>query len=462
MTIWSPDLSGVRGPLYRAIAGELAQAIKSGELAAGSRLPTQRELALHLQVSVQTVSQAYAEVERLGLVSGEVGRGTFVLASKATAREPGRVRRGEPLIDLSINQPAYDDLHGERLAAGLEALAKRRDISALVAVRPIAGLDEHRRAGTMWVRRRGVETTPDRVVVTNGVSHGVLVALAALTRPGDRILTEALTDHGTIGVASLLGLRLGGLELDPEGILPEAFEKACEGGDVKVLCITPTLNNPTVAVMSEDRRRRIAEIARRHQVAVIENDIYGELVADGPPALMAYLPEFVCYVTGFSKAVLAGLRTGYVVAPPRLIQPLVRRVRITSWMATPLVADLAREWIEDGTASELVSWQRRALAGRYQVVRRILGDFDVTMHPGAPHAWLNLPGRWRAEAFVAEARLENVAITPADPFAVDRAAAPQAVRISVGAAADLEELAQGLEALAHLLRREPEPFYVSL
>jgi DNA-binding transcriptional MocR family regulator len=129
-------------------------------------------------------------------------------------------------------------------------------------------------------------------------------------------------------------------------------------------------------------------------------------------------------------------------------------------MATPLVAELASRWIADGTADELVQWQRTQLAARHAVLDQVLGDFSYASHPHSLHVWLPLPEVWRGEAFVSEARLKNVAVTPAEAFAVGPNPAPRSIRISVAATRTADQLRQGLTILGDLLRREPEPFYM--
>ena len=402
-------------------------------------------------------------MERRGLVRGEVGRGTFVLPATPDV-EPSFIMdgRSRDLIDLSINRPVYANLHAERARSGLAALASRGDMTSMLVCRPVAGLETHRVAGASWLRRRGLEVQPDQVLICNGAAHGLLVALAALTKPGDLVATEALADHGIIGLTGVLGLRLEGIPIDHEGLVPEALDAACAGGRIKALCTTPTMNNPTGALMSEARRREIAEIARRHELFVVEDDVYGPLVEPAPPPVAALVPERACYVTSFTKTVMSGLRTGYVAAPLALIPRLIRRIRTTSWMATPLLADLASEWINDGTVLELIRWQRAALAERQDLVAEVLDGFAVSAERTALHAWLTLPEPRRAEVFVAEARLRNVAITPSEPFVVDHGPRPAAVRISIGAPHDADQLRRGLEVLNDLLRRDAEPFYLAI
>lgn len=463
MLSWLPDLQRQSGPRYLRIAEAIGRAIERRTLLPGARLPTHRDLAHQLRVSVHTVSQAYAEAERRGLIVGETGRGTFVRLGAGDSESAFILdRRHEDLIDLSTMRAVTGPIHGEHLHAAFSGLAASADYPFMTACRPIAGLDAHRRAGSAWLRRRGLAAAPERVLVCNGAAHALMVTLAMLTRPGDLVVTEALVDHGFIGLASVLKFRLQGLPLDGEGILPEAFEAACATGAVKVLCATPTFSNPTTASMGDRRRRRIAAIARRHGVAIIEDDVFGLLDAHAPAPLSSHLPERSYYITSFTKVLMAGLRVGYLYAPEATIARLTAQLRATSWMATPLTAEMATRWIDDGTADALLAWQREQIAAFQAAARAVLADFEVAAPPGCPFLWLRLPAQWRAEAFVAEARAQNVAVTPAEPFVVGRAADPHCVRICLGGARSLGQVNRAAEVLAGLLRRDPEPALLAL
>jgi DNA-binding transcriptional MocR family regulator len=461
MSNWTPSVDREDRPLYVAIANQIARAMQEGSLPPGARLPTHRDLANRLGISIHTVSQAYAEAERRGLVAGEVGRGTFVRRSTERAEASFIMdRRLDELIDLSINRPIYEDLHVERVQAVLADLARADDLSSMLVCRPIGGIDAHRAAGADWLRRREMRVGPERVVLCNGVMHGMLVALSTLTRPGDRVLTEALTDHGLIGLAEILHFRLEGLPFDDDGLLPGPLDAAFAAGGAKALCITPCQANPTVTTMSSERRREVATIARRHGVPVVENDVYGMLPRRTPPPFWTFLPEQTYHLTSLTKCLMSGLRTGYLVAPERAVPALVRSIRASSWMATPLVAEIAARWIDDGTADELVAWQREQLAARHRTAERLLAGLSFRHHPHSLHLWLTLPEAWRAEELVSEARLRGVAITPAAPFTVSRDASENAVRISLGGAATATGIERGLARLVEVMQRQSEPFYM--
>lgn len=458
MTMWVPDLARHDGPRYQALADAIAEAIACGELKPGQRLPPRRELAHRLAISVNTVSSAYVEAERRGIVVGEVGRGTFVRMARG-GNETSFFMEGRPrdLIDLSICRPCQLDDYVRSLRAALAELAEEGDQSALMACRPIIGLETHRLAAVRWLSGLGVEVTADRVVLTNGVAHGLLVALSGLVEPGSVVATEELTDHGLISLSSILHFRLIGLPTDEGGILPDAFQAACRGGDIRVLVATPTLTNPTCALMPAERRRRIAAIARQHGVAVVEDDVFGPLVEDRPPPLVSFLPDSGYYLTSFTKCAVSGLRTGYLVAPERDTQRMVARVRTTSWMATPLVAEIVSRWILDGRMDQAVARQRQELAARQRLAEAALAGYHHLSHPTGNNVWLHLPPPWRGDNFVAQARSRGVAISPAEPFVVGRSAGPHAVRLSVGAATTRSELAEGLNRIRTLLAHHPEP-----
>ena len=462
MTIWTPDLSSARGssargPLYLAIAQAIAADVASGRLAPGDRLPPHRELAYRLGVTVGTVSRAYAEAERRNMITGEVGRGTYVQGDAVGKTELAIPKREESgLVDLSFNLPASGD-QARRLADALRNLAGSAALSSLLDYQPSAGMPAHRAAGARWVSRWGLDASPEAVVVTNGAQHGMMVVISAIARPGDLVLCESLTFPGMKALANLMNLRLQGLAMDQEGIVPEAFEAACRKGAPKALYCMPTLQNPTTACMSEARREAIAEIALRHGVAIIEDDVYGFLPEKRPSLLTALAPERFFLVISVSKSIAPGLRVGYVHAPRGMVERVAGAVRASTWMATPLSAAIATLWIEDGTADELASFQRREAAARQKIARRVLGRFDIQSRPASMHLWLRLPEPWRAEQFAAQSRSRGTAVMPAEVFVVGRAPPPHAVRVCLAAVHDHDRLERGLSLLVDVLDRGPDP-----
>ena len=458
MTNWHPDLQAARGPIYRAIADALASDIRAGRLPVGTRLPTHRDLAWHLKVTVGTITRAYAEAERRGLISGEVGRGTYVRPANmvnpiTVSLEP----RSDDFIDLGLNRPQTGE-EPALVAKGLRAIAESAELEALLQYQPHAGRTIDRRAGARWIKRAGLATTPEQVLVTQSGQNAVTSVLSAMTQPGDTVAVESLTYPGIRSAASLLSLRLAPVAMDGEGMLPDGFSALCRGGNVKALYTLPTLHNPTATILSEERRRAVAETARKHGVALVEDDVYGFLLAKSPKPLAAFAPERGYYITSTSKSLAPGLRIGYVHAPADMVERVAAALRATVYMATPLMAALATRWIEDGTADRLVQQKRARVAERQALVRKLLADVHLSGDEAAAHLLLWLPEGWRAEAFEAAARRQRVGITAATAFWLGRNAPPNAVRICLGTPHTTGEVELGVERIAALLARPPEAY----
>lgn len=455
--MWSPALPADAEPKYQALVDALLRDVESGTLPPGTRLPPQRELAERLGVAIGTVGRAYAIAEQRGLVSGEVGRGTFVRGPEPGA-DPGTVEEEDPdLIDLSRSRLVRDPRVGSA-GALLQSLARRPDLDRLLDFyQPAPGMARHREAGARWMARSGLAVPPERVVVTSGAQHGAATVLASLTRPGDLVLTEHVTYTGVKAIASLLHLQLRGLPLDGDGIIPEAFEAACREAPPRALYCTPTLHNPTGRTTPFGRRRALIEIAERYDVALVEDDVYGFLPDEPIPPLTALAPALGYYITSTSKSMAPGLRVGYVVAPEGRVDRVAGVIRASTWLIAPLLAELASEWIEGGEADAMVAWKREETAARHAVALRVLGRWLPGAPPRSFHIWLPLPEPWRTEAFVSQARARKVVVTPSEDFVVGREIAPHAVRVCLGATSSRTKLEEGLTRLAELLEEGPGP-----
>jgi DNA-binding transcriptional MocR family regulator len=334
-------------------------------------------------------------------------------------------------------------------------LAAADDQPWIRSFRPIAGLDAHREAGAAWLASLNMPVHPESLLITNGAAHGIFLALASIVGPGDTVLCENLTDHGVIGSANVLGFTLKGLEMDEHGIRPEHFEEMCDGERISALVCTPTLNNPTVSMMSDSRRRSIARIAARYGVYVIEDDVYGALPEKTGTPIASLIPELGFYCTSMTKSVLTGLRTGYLAMPRRLALRVESVLRVSSWMATSPIAEIATRWIADGTARRLVELQRRRLAVRQQMVRTALAPYVLGAHPNALSAWLRVPDYWQADRLVRELRSRKIAVTSPDPFLVGSTERPNAVRVCIGAETTDAACNAALETIAGVFEQYP-------
>ncbi len=457
MTIWSPTIAPDAEPKYQALVDALLRAVEAGVLQPGTRLPPQRELAERLGVAIGTVGRAYAVAEQRGLVSGEVGRGTFVRGPEPGVGADAGDEEDAELIDLSRSRLVRDPRVGTA-GALLQSLAQRSDLDRLLDFyQPAPGMARHREIGARWIGRAGLSVPAERVIITSGAQHGAATVLASLTRPGDVVLTEHVTYSGMKAIASLLHLQLRGLPLDGDGLIPEAFEAACRESAPRALYCMPTLQNPTGRTMPLGRRQAVAEIASRYEVALIEDDVYGFLPDEPLPPLTALAPAIGYYITSTSKSMAPGLRVGYVVAPESRVDRVAAVIRASTGLIAPLLAELASDWIERGEADAMVTWKREETAARLRSALRILGPWLPQAPERSFHLWLPLPEPWRTEAFVSQARARKVMVSPSEEFVVGRESAPHAVRVCLGATSSRARLEEGLVRLAELLAEGPEP-----
>jgi DNA-binding transcriptional MocR family regulator len=451
----------LKRPAYLSLAEQVTRAIQDGRLPGGAQLPPHRKLADELGLSVQTVSRAYEELARRGLVAGEIGRGSFVLARRQEPSPPYLPERLVELVDLSILKPVCEPMHVERLKQALAWLAEALPASAALSFRPNMVFPRHRAIAVEWLKLCGLDAAPQNVTLTNGATAGMTVALMSVAPIGSTVATEAIGHHTLVPLANYLGLTLQGLPIDGHGLIPEALDAACRKAELRAVFVQPSVINPTATLMGAERREAIAAVARKHDIAIIENDVLGPLVEGRAPPVSAFAPERSLYITSFSKVTVPGLRIGYLVAPDRFAAAVANRHLVSNWMATPMVAEIASKWVTDGTALELVQWQRDALARRHAIADAVLDGHVPPVHRNSLHLWLTLPGSWTEEGFVAQARLRGVAVAPGLSFRISEEPWRPAVRVSLGSTVEAE-LEHGLGALAALLRGDPEHLLLAI
>lgn len=454
MTIERDDVVTRGGPTYRALAESLADAMMEGRLRAGEKLPPQRDLAFHLGVTVGTVGRAYDLLARRGLVRGEVGRGTYVLGqarSIETAVGELTVDDGLGLTDLTANFPAPIAAQAQ-LGHLLPTAETAVDVVGdLLRYPEAAGSPRHREAAAAWLRLLDLAVEPDCLVLTNGTEGGLAAALLTVARPGDCILAEALCYSGLRSLAERLGQHLEPVALDGDGMVPDALAAAARHTGARVVVLSPSLHNPTAITMSTERRAALVTVAREHDLLLIEDDVYGPLVPDRPPALIALAPERTLHLTSLSKFLAPGLRLGFLHGPVTIVREVIAVQRALSLGLTPLAAELFLHCQRAGVVVAALREQQAELVVRQRLTAEILSGLEIATQPTALHVWLGLPPPWTsAEAALALAR-DGVLVAPAERFFIGRGAAPRAVRLSISTPPTRAHLRTALERVARRL-----------
>jgi DNA-binding transcriptional MocR family regulator len=320
----------------------------------------------------------------------------------------------------------------------LMEMAEAPGIGDLLAYHPRNATKRFRQAGVSWLARRGLEAGEDDIALAAGAHNGLMSTFATILKPGQRVMTEALSYPGIKTVAKLLDLTLVPGELDHEGLMPGAVADAAAAGRIDAVYVVPVLQNPTNAIMSEARRAELGAVCERYEIPIIEDDICGLFVEDAPAPVVRHAPRMGYYVTSLSKTLAPGLRIGFVRTPHRMRDYVAASVR-------------ASRWIESGAADAVLVERRQKLISRAQAAARIFDGLPYRMPDGALHIWLQLPAPWRASQFVAAAAAQEVVLTAAHAFTIGDAPSPGSVRICLGGPRSEDRLVEGLTRLRRIL-----------
>jgi DNA-binding transcriptional MocR family regulator len=436
---------------YKQVVDRLAAEIRGGQLVPGTRLPTHRQLAQDHGVALATATRIYAELEGMGLVSGETGRGTFV---RETALPPGlgidQPASSPDLLDLNFN---YSSLPGQAnlLRKALRELAMGGDMEALLRYQPHAGRQHEQQAVAHHLRDRGLYTQAANLLLVSGAQHGLAITAMALLHPGDVIAVDALTYSGFKVLAETYRLELAPIPAAGNGPDIEALRRLCKTRRVRALYCMPTLHNPLGWVLDLATREHLVALAREYGLLIIEDAAYAFL-ADQPPAPIAALaPERTVYVGGFSKSVATGLRVGFVVAPSVWVPALERCIRATTWNTPSVMTAIVCRWLEDGSVTRLEAEKREDAIQRQVLARQILDGLPLVGHPASYFIWLPLGEDVRADQVAMALLQQGVAASTAEPFCTS-AHVPHALRLALGSLG-LEELGQALRTVRRVLDR---------
>jgi len=427
---------------YKTLVDTYAADIRSGRLLPGTRLPTHRQLAASEGLALVTASRVYAELEAMGLVSGETGRGTFV---RETSLLPGQGIDQKDIavgmIDLNFNYPSLPG-QADLLRTALRQLALSGDLEALLRYQPHAGRQHERASVARHLQARGLNVDAEQVLIVNGAQQGLAVTLMAQLNPGDVIAADALTYSGFKVLAEALHLEVVAIPVTGNGPDLAALDRLCRNRPVRAVYSMPTLHNPLGWVMPLDQREHLVAIARQHDLTIIEDAAYAFLVDNPPPPLADLAPERTVYVSGLSKNIATGLRVGFIAAPVAKVPALERIIRATTWNTPGVMTAMACGWLDDGTVTLLEAQKRDDARARQALAAEILQGLPMVGHPSSYFLWLPLPEDARSDQVVIELMKAQISVTNAEPFTVS-AHVPHAIRLALGSV-DMLVLRQAL------------------
>ena len=480
-----------KGPVYQQIAGALRERIVSGEIPAGARLPPERRLAAQLGVNRSTIVTAYAELASEGLIDGRVGDGTVV-----THRPEARGRGGRPIpwhqlfaegsgdlspwireilrtalrqdvIPFAASEPSPDLFPMEELEALTRSVFRDLGGDAL-RYAPTEGIQPLRELIAERLRRRGADVTAANVIVTAGAQQALDLLARCFLEPGAEVAVESPTYVGAIQAFRSRSARLVGLPLDDDGLRVEALDRVLGRRAVKFVFTIPNFSNPTGHLLSEERRQRLLDLTRRYQVPVIEDNVYGDTWIDRPPppALIERAGAgHIIHVGSLSKALFAGLRIGWIVAPAPVIERLALNKQIADLFSGGLAQWIALRIFDSGLYDRHVDTVRPVYRERRDLLAAALeressGAIIPNRPAGASFLWCSLADGISSRDLLSQASLQGVTFVPGDVFSVE---GEEQCRLRVGFSLlnkkGIEEGARRLAAALETLRqrRRVEP-----
>jgi DNA-binding transcriptional MocR family regulator len=340
--------------------------------------------------------------------------------------------------------------HGSLLAAWERtpsALLRAKHAGGRLHYVPAGGYETDRIAGVGILARIGLACHPDQIVVTAGSQNALHAIVSTALQRGDTVACGAHVYPGFLALALKAGLRLA-----PMARVDAAeLEALCRRDRVAALYVVPTNDNPTTATLDAVQRADLADVARRHGVALIEDDAYGQLDKHPLEPLSSLAPELGWYIATTSKTISPALRVAHVRAPSlRHAMALAAEVHDSSVMAPPLNAALVTCWVEDGSYHRLIAETRAEATRRQAIAAETLPRNCYAAHPGGYHLWVPLCADRNAAQISASLAGVGMTALSADSFTSGNRNAP-ALRVSLGGAIDEPGIRRGLTMLAMYL-----------
>lgn len=431
---------------FHNIADIIEQRIDQGIYPLNTKLPTHRALSDELETTPATVAKAYKLLAEKGRLESFVGRGTYV-SRQAELNQVIQAPDDDNEFNFSILQPClYKNVPPLQQAYHTAATKLNSD---LIGYTEHSGHTKHRQAGVDWAANYGLEGGHiDNTILTNGAQHALYLLLNALTKPGDTIAVEALTYPGILAAANLSGRHVVGVPMDQHGVIPQQLDRIIAEHNVTLAVVVPSHQNPTGVTMPEQRRREIAGVVDKHQIWLVEDDLYAFLNPQPIAAITNFIPERAVHISSLSKALSPAMRCGFIKAPRSLIHTLNAHIRTYTWLSSPINYIAAEDLISSGEAFRLAAIQRDTALERQTLLTTIFPELENQF--SGYHVWLPLPAHWKAERLAMQAKERQVIVSSGSYFDVS-GNEDRHIRLSLMSVSREENLEQGLLILKQLL-----------
>lgn len=436
-------------PLADQIETRLRALIESGQLPAGARLMSIRQLATQLGVSPNTVVTAYDKLVAAGAIESRGTAGFFACEPPAAPPDPTWLEAGEEQEPVWAAQQANDQRAGmllassgvlppdwlnDHLPASVVQRALARHEAGLAARCPPQGLPELRERIAMMMRSQGMAVDASRLLTTWGATQAIDLICRALLQPGDAVLVEDPGYFLMFGRLRQGGLRVVPVKRRPDGIDLDELEAACKENRPKLLFIQSVLHNPTGWGSSAANLHRVLMLAHQYDFLVAEDDTQGHF-HPGHPTRLAQLSglDRVIYVSSFCKAMSPAIRMGYIAAEPKLLKALLRE-KIYSVLTTGALNELVLlELLAAGRWRKHIDRLQQKIGKARTIAARQLQEAGVQLEPpgeGGLFLWGQVHPQVNIEELVRDAYRNKIVLMRGSAFMAGGAEDPH-IRFNV-------------------------------
>lgn len=447
---WTPTIDrSTKKPIYIYLADTLEADILCGKLTPGTKLPPQRELADYLDINLSTVTRAFKLCEQRGLICSVVGNGTYISSDAASNSMLMLNNPNQNIIEMGAILPNVE--LNKYVSSYLQVMAAEPDFYKLLQYGTIEYDDLQIQAARKWLSYFSLPSSREHILFSTGSQNAIFATLAARFQSGDRIATMPTTYPGLKVAAKILGIHLIPLRLEHGKITESVLQYAFNIQNVKGFYFIPDFHNPTSELLSVTTRKLIAAFCEKEKIPVIEDAIYSLFMPEPLPPISSFAPYQGIFISSTSKTLAPGLRLAVIHCPVD-IYPAIKESLYGMQIAPPaLLMQLFTRLILSGRFENIRRLRIEDLEIRNRIFDEIMTDCENTGNIHSPIRWVQLPTHIAPAQFEALALSHNLQIYGADRFTVGSEPVPNAIRVSLISAQQLEVYKEGLSILRKLL-----------
>ncbi|MEC2209106.1 PLP-dependent aminotransferase family protein [Bacillus paralicheniformis] len=467
-----------RAPKYKQIIQFIKEKIANGEWPIGTKIPSQRSLAKHFAVNRSTVITALEELIADGLIEGRMGKGTIVInntwtllakhstpdwdkyvaagfqqPSRKSVQEINQSESNSTLIQLSKGELSNELFPLDIMKEMMEKVAHNMDAFGYEEPKGYLPLRE---ALSSYLQTVGIHASPSSILIVSGALQALQLIAMGLLQSGSTVFLDQPSYLYSLHVFQSAGMRMAGLQMDEEGLMPESIKMTPNMRTRAILYTNPCFQNPTGVLMSKKRREEILAFSEQQHLPIIEDDIYRELWIDAPPpAPMKAMDKNgrVLYIGSFSKTLSPGLRIGWIVGPEPVIERLSDIKMQTDYGSSSLSQRVAAEWLTSGLYQKHLENVREQLKIRRSFVLHVLeteleGLAEWSVPAGGFFIWLKILPPVSMKTLYAKALSKGILFNSGVIYGQERG---DYMRLSY-AFASCEDLKKGITQLSGLIK----------